>query len=465
MPWQNQDVLARRVIVEGTADGVFCYDAANNLVSADVGQDTTDPKHGITCYAGISTFHSGFVINLLSTTKAAFFQYNFPVSSQGSLILAVASQNGTDPVTATPYTGGLTGVDPVFGDFLKAVGSVLTFGIAAAFSRNATMTPQQGSGPSSPYLKLDAPEQGVASHLQMLMQGTSPDGSHPGQFLIGAVSGAAVLSSMTSELLEIQGNESLQGGLLVYNGTPALGTLIAELFASPHTDKYGNQANTGLNVGVWSAVTPGPPLQHFGVDLNGEIFLADATGTRVFISGLGTAGGGTRPAIIEVRDSTHANLAAAVADAAGTAETSELVAAGFNGPITAWHPGTTPNTAETVQTITTGFPAGVTGTISYWMSPLQEGIVFVQFGLTLAASTTLTAGTVISTGGIAAAYRPPVNDAALSPIISQFGATTFTPAPVGVNTAGSLTFRGATLTTPAGGTSAFVGLCMYQTAI
>jgi hypothetical protein len=67
-------------------------------------------------------------------------------------------------------------------------------------------------------------------------------------------------------------------GLFVYNGAPALGTLVAVIAAEAGTDPYGNSYTAVVNVGKWSAST-GEMLQHFGIDTSGNLYLADDTGT------------------------------------------------------------------------------------------------------------------------------------------------------------------------------------------
>src|SRR5271156_1130797 len=63
-------------------------------------------------------------------------------------------------------------------------------------------------------------------------------------------------------------------GLFVYNGAPALGNPPVLSIVAPGvtTDPYGNPANAVLNIGNVAAA-------HFGVDQNGNVYLANATGT------------------------------------------------------------------------------------------------------------------------------------------------------------------------------------------
>jgi hypothetical protein len=77
--------------------------------------------------------------------------------------------------------------------------------------------------------------------------------------------------------------EGTKGGLFVYNGVPARGSLIGVISGAAGTDPYGNVYGQGINFGVWSATT-GLQEQHFGVDDNGNLYLVDATDTtRIFL--------------------------------------------------------------------------------------------------------------------------------------------------------------------------------------
>lgn len=198
----EQDVFFQLIVQGG---GEFVYDANGNLRSSNVGQPGTDPIQGIAVPQGFATFNGfGAVVNLLSTSKGAFFQYFDNGSAvQGALILAVASASGTDPINATGYQAGLNGIDPVFGDFLVGVGGTIQLGVAS-FSRNGIVGVQQGGGAANPYAHIDAPEQGTARHMQMLLQGASPDASRPGQMLVGQVAGAAVLTPVSTAMVEVQ---------------------------------------------------------------------------------------------------------------------------------------------------------------------------------------------------------------------------------------------------------------------
>lgn len=149
----------------------------------------------------------GAVTIYLRADPAGFFLYqDLGNATQGVLIQADAGANGTDPVNGTSFSAGLTGINPFFGDFLKVVGSIIQLGVGIIFSRQAQISiakaPANGV---NPYIVVDAPEQGNAEHLELLIQGSSPDGTRPGQMLIGQVSGNVVLVPVTTGQLEVQG--------------------------------------------------------------------------------------------------------------------------------------------------------------------------------------------------------------------------------------------------------------------
>src|SRR5215472_710703 len=212
---QTDVVRAREVIVSGPNGGMFVYNAARTVLeSSNTGAATTDPVLGISCPAGFATYNTaGRVICLLSTDNNAFFQYRDLPPAQGSLILSVASTAGTDPVTGALYPAALLGVNPAFGDSLQVIGSLIQFG-AVPFTRKGDVAVFIGSGSANPGLKVDAPEQTTAEHMQMLLQGDSPDGTSPSQWLLGRVSGGATLVPITNGMAEIQDSTGF-GGLFI----------------------------------------------------------------------------------------------------------------------------------------------------------------------------------------------------------------------------------------------------------
>lgn len=210
----TQDVFFQLVVSGG---GEFVYDASGNLRSSNVGQPTTDPIQGISCPQGFATYNGhGAVINLLSTANSAFFQYqDLDTAVQGIMILSVASTSGTDPVTGATYAAGLTGIDPVFGDFLNSTGAIINMGVGTALSQSGRIQVNQApSNAQSPFIALYAPEENASGHLVMLMQGASPDGTtRPAQLVVASgATGFGNPAPVSKSLAEIQG--TLAAGVL-----------------------------------------------------------------------------------------------------------------------------------------------------------------------------------------------------------------------------------------------------------
>lgn len=221
-------ITGAKFVATGTSGEILAYNgvpAAGNLVMAVSPVAGTD-TFGNTYYAGVTTFNGfGAVVNLLSTDHAAFFQYfNHGTSSQGNMILSVASTSGTDPVTSNGYGAGFTGINPVFGDYLHSSGSSVGLGVGTVITRTGGILVQQApSNSQNPYIKVDAPEETTASHMQMLLQGTSPDGTSLGQCVLGLVSGSGLLSPSTNAMMEIQAQST---------GTSPILQLIAQAAAA-----------------------------------------------------------------------------------------------------------------------------------------------------------------------------------------------------------------------------------------
>lgn len=216
IPGARSIVRARTIIVKGAGGGEFVYSAAGVLQSSNCGAPTTDPIQHVACPQGFATYNQfGAVINLLSTSLNAFFQYfDNGNSTQGGCILAVSSKSGVDPLNGQTYSAGLNGFDPVFGDFINVAGAVINLGQLTYTRLAQVLTQQAGSPGANPYVKVDAPEQGTAEHMQLLLQGDSPNGASPSQMLLGRVSGAAVLGPLSNSMAEIQDSTG-NGGLFI----------------------------------------------------------------------------------------------------------------------------------------------------------------------------------------------------------------------------------------------------------
>lgn len=279
------------VEIAGVGGGLFVYNASRTrLLESIAAAATTDPVLGISVPAGTATYNaSGKVISLLSTANDAFFQYADAGASQGQLIFALSSSGGTDPVAGFIYPAGSYGLDPVGGN-INLQGPVITFG-EVAFTRGAQIKPVIGSGANRPYIQLDAPEQTTASHLQMVMQGASPDGTKPGQLLLGTVSGSATLAALSGSTIEAQ--------------------------------------SSGAATSAISGVQPSVPTSSLGLDIR---VTGDTAARAALTAGFSSAGPG-----VSAGDGSHGHDVILIRAAAGQWVTSLL---------TAIQPGTT-NTPET----------------------------------------------------------------------------------------------------------------------
>jgi hypothetical protein len=70
-----------------------------------------------------------------------------------------------------------------------------------------------------------------------------------------------------------------EGAVLIYNGTPAKGSLIGVIAGAAGSDQFGNSWPVGETFGVWSAVT-GNVVQHFGLDAFGNVSLVNTSGNK-----------------------------------------------------------------------------------------------------------------------------------------------------------------------------------------
>lgn len=244
-------ITGAKFVATGTSGEILAYNgvpASGNLVLA-VSPVAGSDSFGNSYFAGVTTYNGfGAVVNLLSTDHAAFFQYqNLGSSSQGSMILSVASASGTDPVTTASYSAGFQGIDPVFGDFMTSTGANIHLGIGTVITRSGQVSIQQAPTSSqNPYIKVDAPEETTATHMQMLLQGASPDGTQLGQCLLGQVSGSATLTPVTNAMMEVQGQVT---------GTSPILQLLAQAAAA---NSFGIEVT-------------GDGFNRFRVDANGKI--------------------------------------------------------------------------------------------------------------------------------------------------------------------------------------------------
>lgn len=111
----------------------------------------------------------------------------------------------------------------------------------------------------------------------------------------------------------VRNGQIISGVALFYNGAPAKGSLFCAIAAAGGTDAFGNVYGQGFNVGVWSAAT-GLQAQHFGIDLNGKVYVVNpAQKTVTFVD--------TDTGVILVYNSSGqslGNLVVSIAPVAGT---------------------------------------------------------------------------------------------------------------------------------------------------
>jgi hypothetical protein len=125
--------------------------------------------------------------------------------------------------------------------------------------------------------------------------------------------------------LVIRNGQIVSGTALYYNGTPAKGSLFCAIAAAAGTDAFGNVYGQGFNVGVWSATT-GLQAQHFGIDLNGKVYVVNPSAKTVnFIDTL-------TGALLTYNSSGQSlgNLIVSIAPVAGTDSTGNAYPQGLN---------------------------------------------------------------------------------------------------------------------------------------
>lgn len=153
----------------------------------------------------------GAVLMVVDPNAGGQFQYQDKgTSAQGPLIGAQSSKNTTDPINGGAVNAGITISDPVFGDFLTAVGANIGLG-QVLFTQNGKVSANTGSGATNPFIQVDAPEQGVSGHFQERLYGTSPDGTVPGGACFGQVATGGSLTRIANTIVEIQGTLTLTG--------------------------------------------------------------------------------------------------------------------------------------------------------------------------------------------------------------------------------------------------------------
>lgn len=217
-------------------NGLFIYGTTSPhfgtppIFSATPPGSSTDPFGNPVVPDAVTTYNAfGAAINSLSMLKGAFFQYrDLGSSTQGILILSIASIAGTDSF-GNSYPVGQFGQDP-FGQAIQVVGSSISLfdAVITAARGGRIKIVNAATNANNPWMQVDAPEQVSSGHMQILMQGTSPDGTQPSQMAMGQVSGAGgLLTTFTQSMMEIQANVSANDATLTLltlaAGDPYLG--------------------------------------------------------------------------------------------------------------------------------------------------------------------------------------------------------------------------------------------------
>lgn len=210
------------------------------------------------------TVHNQYGAVVMTVTNQGFFQYYDEESAtQGALILAIASRAGNDPVTGHSYSAGMTGIDPFFGDEMQVIGSTINL-FQANYTSPGIVASRDGSGTMGPYTKVDAPEQGIASHLQMLLTGAWSSGFTLPGFVIGFTAGSGVIARQTPYSMEVQGTD---GNVFL----PLIGQFVAS----------GQSVTTTLqNINGWSGINQ----NNSAYRVNGILYAVKATAGTVTVS-------------------------------------------------------------------------------------------------------------------------------------------------------------------------------------
>lgn len=192
-------------------------------------------------------------------------------------------------------------------------------------------------------------------------------------------------------------------GFYMYSPAPGKGNLEFQLFVGAHgTDPYGNTVSPGLNMGDWDA--SGNLLNHFGLDIHGDVFVADSAGvSRLEIEALLGAALWYYPA------TGKTGGVAAVCAMASDAQTDSVgnkTVPGYLGPVTAADPAsTTVLVPETWTTLGSPSATGFTSNIAQYRMT-AEGETQIDVKLTAGGSGG-TAGTYTYAATLPAPYRPP----------------------------------------------------------
>lgn len=148
---------------------------------------------------------------------------------------------------------------------------------------------------------------------------------HSPNFVSGST-GWSINKNGTAEFnsLTVRNGTIISGVFLLYSSAiPAKGNLVVAFAPQAGgTDAVGNVYPQGFNFGVWNA--SGVLSQHFGIDTNGKLYLADSTGkTRIFLDPSLAA-----ELIYDSSGQSAGHLISSIASAAGTDSAANAFVAG-----------------------------------------------------------------------------------------------------------------------------------------
>ena len=251
--------------------------------------------------------------------------------------------------------------------------------------------------------------------------------------------------------------------LLIYSGTPAAGNLIASIAPASGTDGFGNPYLAGI-----TTYSPGDAT--FAVQMT-----ANQINYYSFIGGMFTpvifqSEAGINPAIasqpyrignltdlfsqLSLFSSQVLVSATSIAlETAALLEVQGVIAASSIEAIVA-------GAAETWHSITTGFPAGWSGSVNY-RQLAEQSLVMVDWALQASIGTVITVGETIAT--LPAGYFFATDNKFL-PGNGTGGGAADVWAPAQINTAGAFKFSGAAIT-PAGSAFFWYGQGVFTTAV
>lgn len=243
-------------------------------------------------------------------------------------------------------------------------------------------------------------------------------------------------------------------GLFVYSPGVGSGNLIISNASHAGTDPYGNAflqgVTTYLNVGggVFLAVNI------VGSHVNFAHSSTGAGGPYTFDQQMVSSGAGTVPILATQALQLIGNL---------DIKNNLLV------EIQTYSPGFTAvvsGAIETVHTITAGFPAGWSGTISYWRSP--DGVTpqtIMDFHLTIANGTVVTNNEALGVS-VAAGYFYATDNKFIGGQVNGAGAPAGSSwAPMRIDNAGGLHYDGPGFTAGVGGAFHYSAGSSYPTTI